>query len=294
MISRLRSLLLPACLLLALAVGIYGLSQSRTVRERVLVWAESILSDALGKEVRIEAARLQPWTGSLELVGLRVARAQALADGVFFSAETIQARWSWTALLRRQLVLRRIVLAHPVLELSEQTAPTVAPPDLLPLLLQSRGLVGKGWELRIRRATVHDGRLTWTESNGSQSLLEGLEGEMRWDWVSGGAAVTTANLRAARIRLTRGETTRQLDRLSLEAKGTAEGLSISAAEFSMADGTVTIHGNIADLGQTPRLNLSLGIQAPLQDLLFALGVDRQIDGTVAVQGRLQGAWEQPV
>ena len=254
MISRLRFLLLPACLLLALAAGIYGLSQSRTVRARVLVWAESILSDALGKEVRIEEARLQPWTGSLELVGLRVARVQTLADGVLFSAETIQARWSWTALLRRQLVLRRIVLAHPVLELSEQAAPTLAAPDLLPLLLQSRGLVGKGWELRIRRATVWDGRLTWTESNGSQSLLEGLEGDLRWDWASGGAAVTTANLRAARLRLTRGETTRQLDRLSLQAKGTAEGLSISGAEFSMADGTVTIHGNIADLGQIPRLN----------------------------------------
>ena len=292
--SRRRLLVLLTCLLLALALGVYTLSQSRVVRARVLAWAEDVLTQALGREVRVEAVNLQPWTGSLELAGVRMASAKTLADGVLFSAETIRVRWSWSALLRRQLVLRQIALVRPRLTLPTQTAPGLTALDILPVLFQSRALEGRGWVLRARRAMLRDGRLAWTEADGRQGLLEGLEGDLRWAWAFSGDVSTTADLRAARLSATRGETTRQIDRLRLQATGTANALSVSAAEFTMAGTSVTAHGDIADPAQAPRLDLGVGVQGPLRSLLLALGVDRQVEGAVAVEGRLQGPWGQPV
>jgi uncharacterized protein involved in outer membrane biogenesis len=292
--SRLRLLLLLICLLLVLALGVFSLSQSRLVRARVLAWAEATLSDMLGREVRVEAVQLQPWTGSLELTGLRVAGAKRLADGVLFSAETIRTRWSWSALVRRQLVLRQIALIRPRLMLSAQAAPGLTAQDILPVLFQSRVLEGGGWALRVRRASVNDGRLTWTDSRGMQGVLDGLEGDLRWTWASGGGVSTTASLRAARLTTARGETTRQLDRISLQVAGTADALSVTAAEFSVAGASVTARGDIGDLARAPRLDLGLGVQAPLRSVLLALGADRPVEGTAAVEGRLQGPWEQAV
>jgi hypothetical protein len=292
--SRLRLPLLLTCLLLALALGVFSLSQSRLVRARVLAWAEATLSDILGREVRVGAVQLQPWTGSLELTGLRVAGGKRLADGVLFSAETIRTRWSWSALVRRQLVLRQIALIRPRLMLSAQAAPGLTAQDILPVLFQSRALQGGGWALRVRRASVSDGRLAWTDSRGMQGVLDGLEGDLRWTWASGGGVSTTASLRAARLTTARGQTTRQLDRISLQVAGTADALSVTAAEFSVAGASVTARGDIADLARAPRLDLGLGVQAPLRSVLIALGADRPVEGTAAVEGRLQGPWEQAV
>jgi hypothetical protein len=290
--SRLRLLLFLTCLLLVLALGVFSLSQSRLVRARVLAWAEATLSDILGREVRVEAVQLRPWTGSLELTGLRVADGKRLADGVLFSAESIRTRWSWSALLRRQLVLRQIALIRPRLMPSAQAAPGLTAEDILSVLFQSRALQGGGWALRVRRASVSDGRLAWTDSRGVHGVLEGLEGDLRWTWTSGGGVSTTAGLRAARLITARGERTRQFDRISLQVAGTADALSVIAAEFSVAGATVTVRGDIADLARAPRLNLGLGVQASLRSVLLALGADRPVEGTAAVEGRLQGPWEQ--
>jgi len=124
MTARLRLLLILAALLLALAVGVFAVSQSRPVRQRALVWAQAVLAEAVGREVRVEDVTLRPWAGSLVLSRIQVARERSLADGILFSAETIRARWSWTALLRRQLVLRQITLVRPRLTLAAATAPS--------------------------------------------------------------------------------------------------------------------------------------------------------------------------
>ena len=291
--SRRRLLLLLICLLLSLALGVYTLTQTHMVRARVLAWTEAFLTDALGQEVQAEGIDLRPWTGSLELAGLRVAGRKTLAQGVLFSAEAIRTEWSWSALLRRQLVLRQIALIRPRLTFPEQTAPGLTVQDLLPVLLQSRVLVGRGWTLRIERASVRGGRLGWTESDGMQGLLEGLEGDLVWTRGSGGVS-TMANLQATRLTTTRGEKTRLLERLTLKVQGSVEALSVTEADFSIAGTTVSVRGSIVDPARAPRLNLGVDVHAPLRSMLLALGVDRPVEGTVGVQGRLRGGWQQPV
>ena len=290
--SRLRLLLLIACLLLAMALGVFTLSQSPPVRQRVLLWAEAILSDALGREVDVDAVRIEPWTGSLELARVRVASAKRLAEGVLFSVETIQTRWSWTALLRRQLVLRQIVLVRPRLTLPAEVAPGLTGQDILPVLFQSQAVEARGWLIRVRRAILRDGRLAWTATDGMQGVLEDLEGDLKWTWAPDGGVSTTANLRAARLTTTREETSRQLERISVQMAGTADAVSVNVAEFSMAGATVRARGGIANPARAPRLDLGVGVQAPLRSVLLALGADRQVEGMVAVEGRLQGPWEQ--
>ncbi|MBI2561921.1 MAG: hypothetical protein HYW08_05930, partial [candidate division NC10 bacterium] len=264
MTARLRLLLLLTCLVAAVALGVFALSQSRPVRQRALVWAQALLADAVGREVRVEEVTLRPWAGSLELTRVEVARDATLADGALFSAEAIRARWSWTALLRRRLVLRQITLVRPRIALAAATAPGLTLADILPVLFQVQPVQAGGWTLRVRRASLQDGQMAWVEADGTQGTLEGLAGNLAWREAADGTVSTAGTLSAQRVHLARGETTRQLERITLTLAGTADAVTVSAAEFFMADASVRVQGGIADLGGTPRLDLGLDIQAPLR------------------------------
>lgn len=294
MTSRRRLLLLLTCLLLALALGVFALSQSRLVRQRILAFSETLLADALGREVRVEAARLQPWAGVLELARVRVARERTLAEGALFSAETIRTRWSWTALLRGRLVLRQVVLTRPRLTLPAEAGPGLTIQDILPVLFQAQPMAARGWVFRVREAAVQDGRVTWTAADGTPGVLEGLEGDLAWTWAADGGVSTSGSLRVARLAVGGGGSTRQFDRIGLQAAGTIGALSVRAAEFSVGGATVTARGEIADLARGPRLELGLEVQAPLERVLSILGAAHPVQGTLSAEGRLQGPWEQPV
>jgi uncharacterized protein involved in outer membrane biogenesis len=290
--ARLPLLLLVLLLPLGLALGILALSQTAAVRQRALLWAESRLQEMLQREVRVEGVTLQPWAGRVDLTGIRVASGRTVAEGVLFSADAIQARWSWTALFRRQLVFRHIRLLRPRLAPADGTAPGLPVQDGLSLLLRPQLVEGRGWVLRLRRASVQDGQAAWTASDGVQGRVEGLEGEFAWPGGTEGEGPATAHVRAARLTITRGDRTHRLDRVSLQVTGTAEAVSVSAAEFHLAGARVTAHGRIANPTRDPRLDLEMGVQAPLTAVLSLLGADRQIEGTLVVDGRMQGPWDQ--
>ena len=294
MTARLRLAILLICLVLALVLGVFSLSRNPLVRQRALAWAEQLFTEAVGREVRVEAVTIRPWAGRIDLSRIRVAREGTLAGGVLFSAETMRARWSWTALLRRQLVLRQITLVRPRLVLVAEGAPGKTVRDVLPALLQSQVVRVGGWTLRVGRASLRDGQAAWAGADGTRGSLEGLEGELTWPEGGNGVASTSASLRALGLALARGDATRRFERISLEAAGTADTVSIGAAEFSMAGAAVTARGSVADPGGAARLDLVLGIRAPLQALFSVLGSDRQVEGTVVADGRLQGPWEQAV
>jgi hypothetical protein len=99
-------------------------------------------------------------------------------------------------------------------------------------------------------------------------------------------------VQAARLTITRGDRTHRLDRVSLQTTGTAEAVSVSAAECYLAGARVTAHGRIANPARDPQLDIEMGVQAPLTAVLSLLGADRQIEGTLVLDGRLQGPWDQ--
>ncbi len=293
MTRRLRLVLLLTCLLLTLTLGLVALSQSRLVRQRAHDWAEAAFTEILGREARVEEVRLRPWEGGLELSRVRVAREASLADGVLFSAERVQVRWSWTALLRRELVFRRITLDRPTLALVA-AAPAVTAQDILSVLFPSQPLRVKGWTLRLRRLTLHEGRAAWTQADGTRGRVEGLEGGLSWSLAPTGLVSTSGSLSAKSLETVRGATTRRVDRISLQAVGTPEAISVSAADFSVAGVAVAARGTIAEPGGAPRLDLGVSLQAPLSALVSALGSDRQVEGALAVNGRLQGPWTRVI
>jgi len=290
--TRLRLLLLIGLLPLGLVFGILALSQTAAVRQRALLWTESRLQEMLRREVRVDAVRLSFWVGRVDLTGIRVASGRTLSDGVLFSAEAIHARWSWTALLRRQLVFRSIRLVRPRLAPGDGATPGLPVQDGLSLLLRPQAVEARGWVLWVRRASVQDGQAAWATSDGAQGHVDGLDGEFRWPRGPEGEEPVTAHLRAARLTITRGDRTHRLDRISVQVTGTAETVSVSAAEFQMAGARFTGHGQIASPVRNPRLDLELAVQAPLTTALSLLGTDRQIEGTLRGDGRLQGLWDQ--
>jgi autotransporter translocation and assembly factor TamB len=292
--SRWRSLLLFCCLIVVLAFGLFAASQSDLVRARLLAWTQGILADVLGREVAIEQVKIQPWVGRLELIQLRIAQEKSLKDGVLLSAERIRVGWSWSALLRRQFVLRRVALVHPQLTLPTETAAGAALGGGLHALFQSRGVVARGWTLRVQQARVEGGQATWVQEGETHGSLEGLDADLAWTFAADGTVSTAGSLRLARLRTARADSVRQLEGMSLQAAGSVAALSVRAAEFTVGGATVKVHGSVADLAGTPRMDLVVNVQVPLTSVLRELGSDWRLEGGVAAAGRLQGPWGRGV
>jgi autotransporter translocation and assembly factor TamB len=290
--GRLRLLRLAVLLAVGLVLGILALSQTSAVRQRAHRWTEARLQEILRREVRVDGVRLQPWAGRLDVSGIRVASGRRLAEGVLFSAEAIQARWSWTALLRRQLVFRHITLVRPRFTPPAGAAPGLGVQAGLSWLLRPRAVESGGWVLRVRRATMADGQAAWTDSDGAPGRVEGLEGAFAWDDGPAADGTSTVQLQASHLTIARGGRTHRLEQIQLQARGTTETVTVDVATFQLAGARVTARGRIASPVRDPRLDLDLGVQAPLTAVLALLGSDRQIDGTLRLDGRLEGPWEQ--
>ena len=289
MIVRRRTLLLLTCLLLAAAGGLYAASQSVMVRRQALLWVESFLTESLGREVRIDEVRLQPWLGAAVLVRARVARGAHLADGTLFTAETIRARWSWTALLRRQFVVWRLVLIHPQLTLPAATAAGPGLEDLLSAVVQPQRLEIKGWALRVNQARVQDGQAAWVEADGTPASLDGLEATLRWSQTPDERPQISGSIQAAHLRSGSGDAERSLEKIGLEVTGTPDALVITTAGFDLAGARVSAEGQVLDPVRAPSLDLRLSLRAPLDAVLAALRASQRMEGMLAVNGRLQGS-----
>jgi autotransporter translocation and assembly factor TamB len=122
--------------------------------------------------------------------------------------------------------------------------------------------------------------------------VEGLEGELVWSGGPAGAEAATAHVQAARLTIARGDRARRLDRLSLRATGTAEAVSVEEAEFYSTGARFRARGRIVNAARDPRLDLEMRVQAPINAVLSLLGADRQVEGTLVVDGRLEGPWDQ--
>lgn len=292
MTGRRRLLLILGGGLLLAAMGLVAASQSPWARRHALVWVEARLVEALGREVRVEEVRLEPWLGRMDLRRIQVARTRSLADGTLFTADGVQVRWSWTALLRRQFVLRRLLLTRPRLTLPATGGPAFTAQDILSALLQVRPIEIGDWIVRLGQAAIQDGQVTWVQTDGTPGDLEGLEGELHWGTAFGALPSPTGRLRAGRLRAMLGGAPRDLSGISLELSGTGAGLGIRAGEFSLAGARVTAQGRVAEPGGIPRLDLQLGVQAPLDALLTALQSQRQMEGGLTLDGRLRGPLEQ--
>ncbi|HEY7676144.1 MAG TPA: hypothetical protein VIG69_03650, partial [Candidatus Methylomirabilis sp.] len=198
----------------------------------------------------------------------------------------------WTALLRRQLVFRQITVVRPRLTPQTGAALGLRLQNRLSWLLRPQAVASGGWVLRVRRATLVDGQAAWTGPDGAPGRVEGLEGVFTWGDGPAADGASTVQLQAAHLTITRGDRTHRLDQIHLQANGTAEAVTVGAAGFHLAGARVSLRGRIADPMHRPRLELDLGVQAPLSAVLALLGSNRQIDGTLSVDGRLEGPWEQ--
>ena len=290
--ARLRLLSCVLLLPLGLVLAILALTQTPAVRQRALLWAESRLQQKLQREVKVRGVAIRPWLGRIDLTGVQVARGPRLVEGLLFSAESIEARWSWTALLRRQLVFRDVRLSRPRLAAADGTGLGLLVQDGISLLLRRQLADGGGFGLRVLRASVHDGEAAWSASDGARFGVEGLEGEFVWSAGSEGAGPATAHVQAARLTITRGNRTRRLDRVSLRATGTAEAVSVSEAEFyaGRCPGQGARAHRRPDAG--PTTGSGNGRAGPARRRPVTSRADRRIEGTLVVDGRLQGPWDQ--
>jgi hypothetical protein len=285
-----RLLLLAAGLLLALGLAVVLAGHIPGVHGRILRWAESRLRHVAGREVQVERISLRLWQGRLDLHRIRVADGPGSDDGTtLLTADTIRLGWSWTALLRRSLVLDRLVLVKPRLRLSVvgASASSSRHPALPFFPPESSALTG--WSLEIRRAVIEDGQVIWGPPD-AVARLDGVEGSVEWQRVSDSPASVAGSLRASRLHVPSGGALREISDLRLEAGGTALALDITAAEGQVAGGRVTGQGRILEPMGAAECDLRLTASLPLDALLKHAGVAFAHHGLLAAEGRVTGPW----
>lgn len=166
-----RKILLGLCLsiafLVTLAALVLVLQDGNEYRDKVESW----LSTQVGSEVRIQGdvnLSIYPWLG-LRVEAVKVANPQGFGAGSFIRARSAVVRMRLGPLLRRrEIVLDRLVLDHPVIELRRKTdgrtnwLPLMkrlgmmaeeSPPSLVqgPPVRQRRAVPERGWTLRAER-----------------------------------------------------------------------------------------------------------------------------------------------
>jgi autotransporter translocation and assembly factor TamB len=270
-------------------IGLALLASLPSVREEALRRAERFATDALGREVRAESASLLLTQGRLELRGLRVAAGARLADGTLLSVDVLQARWSWTALLRRDVIIRELILIAPRLLLEPGEGRAIGPDEACALLLRAGS--GSGG-IRLEQARVERGHVSWQDAGGPWAL-EGVAARIAWTPAGDPAPAATIDLRIDRMRAPLPTGLDTVERIALDLKGTATELTVVSAAAEAGAGTLTATGRVPLAGGTPQLDLAVTASAPLASLLAPLGPVHRAEGTVALEGRLHGPWDRP-
>lgn len=261
------------------------------VRARTHAWAESALARYVGREVRAERLDLHLLQARLELRQVRVAHGASLGDGVWLEAEAIRLGWSWSALLRRSLVLHHLRLVRPRLNLRSPESATTAGAGWLPGPADTGPPTPGGWITHLPRVDIEDGAVAW-ETTGISGRLDGVQGfiERR---IRDGTTVLGGDLRAARLVVEHGGSTREATALRVQADMTPTALWITLAEAVIAGGRVAATGRILDPAGAGQLALDLTLSSPLARLLDHPGLLRDVDGHLEVIGHLGGPWNRP-
>ena len=283
--------LLGLLALLAVAGGL--LSQTQAVRQRALAWTQRFLSDSLGREVRIQAIRLKPWLGKVELADLQIAALPGEPGPILFAVDHIHARWGWSPILRRQLDLRYIQLERPRLALAATGATELPIQDLIPIILQAQPLTASGWTLRLQQASIREGRLVWTAAGDTRGTLEGLDGDLAWWRTPEGMVTAAATVGARRLQIARGDGGRTFETIRLRLEAGPGHVDVKELAFGTEGAVLGARGRVVAIPRAPQVDLALTARSPLPPVLRALGVTHRLEGNLALDGRLQGPLERP-
>jgi hypothetical protein len=287
-----RLLRIAAGLILALLLALTLVEHLPIVQRPILRWAESRLSLAVGREVRVERASLRLWQGRLDLHRIRVAGGPGIASGTtLLTADAIRLGWNWAALFRRSLLFDPLVLVGPRLTLptTDASAPSTRDP-FFPVPGTAPGVL-TGWTVEIRSAVVEDGEVIWGPPD-AVARLDGVEGSVEWRRGPDGQASVAGSLRASRLSVPSGGALREIAQLRLEATGTAQALDITSAEGLVAGGRVTAKGRILEPMGPAACDLRLALSLPLETLLRHAGVSGAHRGLLGAEGRLSGPWAE--
>ena len=288
-----RILLGLLALLVLLAAAGTLLSQTEAVRQRALGWTQRFLSDSLGREVRIQAIRLKPWLGKVELADLRIAALPGEPGPSLFAVDHVHARWNWIPILRRHLELRYIELERPRLALAATGTPELPIQDLVPIILQAHPLAAAGWTLGLERASIREGRLTWTGAGDTRGALEGLDGDLAWWRTPEGMATAAATVGARRLQIARGDGERTFEAIRLRLDARPGLIELQELAFGTEGAVLGARGRLRAIPRAPQVDLTLTARSPLAPVLQALGLTRRLEGSLALDGRLQGSLERP-
>ena len=282
-------ILVPFAMLALAVLAPVAAMQVPAVRRQVHRWVEDQLSRSLGREVRMEGAAIRPWWGRLDLAQIRVAGGETLEAGTLFETEALRLHWSWKALLRRSIVLDRITLVRPRLTLHSTVTSAAGTRDLFSVFLQPRPIALDRWTLAIHLAEIENGLIAWGADRAGERV-EGLSGTLRWPEDPVGEPVILLSLRAASLPLRVGDAAWELRQASLQGELTSRALVVTSAEVRMAGVRLTAAGRILDPGGAARADLSLKLAAPLAALFGLAGIPKEVEGSLDLEGRLDGPW----
>jgi translocation and assembly module TamB len=269
---------------LALVGGTVAVLSTPAAGERLCGYAAGRLAAATGQAVRTAACRIRPLTLRVEVDGLEVGPAGA----PLLTVESASARLAPVQVLGRKVHLAEVSVVRPKLRFTvpERGGSAGCPRDVLSVV-------------EVKRLAVVEGSALVTFPGGASLSVEGLDVSTRPS--ASALRALTGQLRRVRVNLAAGGVrlrTAHRDHLArLSAVGDVA-LDLSGADLRSLDLAVdgwraSASGRIQDLC-APRLDLAARGEGGMPELFRLIGVELDVAGKVAAEGRLTGRLASPI
>jgi hypothetical protein len=230
LLAAVRGVLWSALLALLLAAGaVYILAQAMFTPEKLTPLLAGELSGVIHRTVRIESARLVPPQG-IRVSGLRVLEREGFGGPVFLTCSTFVAKPDWAALARGKIVIRKVLLYSPTIQVVRSSTGAWNIADLLH---------GGGAALDIEQAQIEDGYLLFRdEVDGTTREASGVRFKLDHPSAAGPVPFTFGT----DIKQVRDERTLTG---KLDVQGTVDGILGAPSDFKME--IRKLHARIEDL-----------------------------------------------
>jgi autotransporter translocation and assembly factor TamB len=238
---------------------------------------QTALSDALNLPVSLQDLTLQWFPSAVILHQVRISSPDA-DPSPLVTVNSVEVRFSLLSLLADHIIIHRIAVDSPTLELN---------PVRLEHVIRSATPRGGATPILIREITVHDGTIRYADPGRQvRAEIDQLRGTADFGLLIKRAAITLSNGRAY---LERGDWRQVFSSISGRVNWRPGQLALHRVIVNGPDSRFSLDGT-ARLNAAPVLQLDVAASLPLGQLTPWLPPDHRWEGALNLEAKISGPW----
>jgi len=238
---------------------------------------QTALGEALGLPVSMEGLSLRWFPAAVTLQQLRIGSPDS-EPAALLTTSSVEVRFSLLSLLADRVVIHRIAVETPQLELN---------PGRIERVMRHARPHGAAAPILIRQITIHDGTVRYSDPEQQvHAVVDELGSAIDLGLLIQQAAITLTN---GRVRLERGAWHQAFTSTSGRVTWTPSRLVLQRLSMDGPEGHLVLDGTVG-LDAARSLQLAVTASLPLGQLKPWLPADRAWDGALGLEAKVAGPW----